>query len=70
MLATIAALDEGLMREPSTLAQLKDVMAVIDRVRSSGAAMELQYVDLEERFRFCPSLCPSMYLSVCFFWRP
>lgn len=44
-------LDEELHKTPATLEELKQVLNVINTIRSTSMIMELRYVDLEERFR-------------------
>ncbi|KAK9825454.1 hypothetical protein WJX81_002895 [Elliptochloris bilobata] len=47
----IARLDKGLRHTPEALEELKDVLGIVAAVRSGGMARELQYTDLQERFR-------------------
>ena len=49
--AHIAKLDKGLRRAPESLNNLKDVLGIVAAVRSGGMVRELQYTELEERFR-------------------
>ena len=49
----IQNLAEELQRTPGTLDELKQVLNTINNIRSSSMLMELQYTDLEERFRYC-----------------
>ena len=49
--AHIAKLDKGLRRAPESLNDLKDVLGIVAAVRSGGMVRELQYTELEERFR-------------------
>ena len=51
ILATIARLEKGLRRAPESLDELKDLLGMVAAVRSGGMARELQYTELEERFR-------------------
>ena len=44
-------LDEELHKTPATLEELKQVLNVINTIKSTSMVMELRYVDLEERFR-------------------
>ncbi len=43
--------DVALHRHPETLDELKAVLATVATIRNEGAAMELKYADLEERYR-------------------
>lgn len=47
----LKGLDEELHKTPATLEELKQVLNVINTIRSTSMNMELRYVDLEERFR-------------------
>ena len=47
----LKGLDEELHKPPATLEELKQVLNVINTIRSTSMNMELRYVDLEERFR-------------------
>ncbi|CAG9462277.1 unnamed protein product [Pedinophyceae sp. YPF-701] len=57
LLSKIAALREELSREPETLDDLKAVLSVISQIRAQHMYMELQYTDLEERFRMRVLYC-------------
>ena len=47
----LKGLDEELHKTPVTLEELKQVLNVINTIKSTSMNMELRYVDLEERFR-------------------
>ena len=47
----LKGLEEELHKVPVTLEELKQVLNVINTIRSTSMNMELRYVDLEERFR-------------------
>ncbi|MEW5308429.1 MAG: hypothetical protein WDW38_000392 [Sanguina aurantia] len=47
----IASRDTALHREPATLEELKQVLNTVAKIRNESMSMELQYTDLEERFR-------------------
>ena len=47
----LKSLEEELHKVPVTLEELKQVLNVINTIRSTSMNMELRYVDLEERFR-------------------
>lgn len=51
ILANISRLEKGLRRAPESLDELKDLLGMVASVRSGGMARELQYTELEERFR-------------------
>ena len=48
----IQILAKELQKSPGTLDELKQVLNTINNIRSSSMLMELQYTDLEERFRY------------------
>ncbi|GMH41526.1 hypothetical protein BSKO_09436 [Bryopsis sp. KO-2023] len=47
----IQELAEALRKTPETLDELKEVLNTVNTIRTSGMRMELDYLDLEERFR-------------------
>ena len=47
----LKGLDEEVHKTPVTLEELKQVLNVINNIKSTSMNMELHYVDLEERFR-------------------
>ena len=65
----LKGLDEELHKTPATLEELKQVLNVINTIKSTSMNMELRYVDLEERFRQVEHVgrCDSeIMLSACF----
>ncbi len=62
----LKSLEEELHKTPVTLEELKQVLNIINTIKSTSMNMELRYVDLEERFRYvtkspygisCPICC-------------
>ncbi|KAL6757976.1 dynein heavy chain, N-terminal region 1-domain-containing protein, partial [Haematococcus lacustris] len=47
----IAKYEVAVRRQPDTLDELKHVLNTVSIIRNEGAAMELRYIDLEERYR-------------------
>ncbi|DBA95316.1 TPA: Dynein heavy chain cytoplasmic [Trebouxia sp. C0006] len=47
----LKSLEEELHKAPVTLEELKQVLNIINTIKSTSMNMELRYVDLEERFR-------------------
>ena len=47
----LKGLEEELGKVPVTLEELKQVLNVINTIRTTSMNMELRYIDLEERFR-------------------
>lgn len=47
----ITSHDAALHKEPATLEELKQVLNTVAKIRNESMGMELQYTDLEERFR-------------------
>lgn len=50
-------LEDELHKTPVTLEELKQVLNVINSIRTTSMNMELRYVDLEERFRQACLFC-------------
>ncbi len=52
----LKSLEEELHKAPVTLEELKQVLNIINTIKSTSMNMELRYVDLEERFRYVSSI--------------
>jgi hypothetical protein len=61
----LKSLEEELHKTPVTLEELKQVLNIINTIKSTSMNMELRYVDLEERFRYVSST-PSGHTPVPF----
>ncbi len=67
----LKSLEEELHKTPVTLEELKQVLNIINTIRSTSMNMELRYVDLEERFRYVSSFplqCTPVPFAVLVCW--